>query len=295
MNTQTLAPMITPWSEIQRLLRPWRVRIAFIVVSILLFEAVAVVPPLLIQRIVDEHLLPGQPAGILTLALLYLAAIVLAESMHFGITYLTTWVAQRALRNLRVDLFSHLQRLPLEYFDLTPLGDAISRCTSDVETVDTLFSTGVSGLLLRLVQLVVALAAMFALSPRLALLALLLLPPLAVATRFFQRHIRDAERARRQAIGVVNIYLQETLAGVEVVRAFGREDALVARFRRALRDTVAAFWRAESYNMYYTPSLTVLVALWTRFQLMLAISWGVLVTPSRHEQGRRLPDRPRLA
>jgi ATP-binding cassette, subfamily B, multidrug efflux pump len=280
MNTQTLAPMITPWSEIQRLLRPWRVRIAFIVVSILLFEAVAVVPPLLIQRIVDEHLLPGQPAGILTLALLYLAAIVLAESMHFGITYLTTWVAQRALRNLRVDLFSHLQRLPLEYFDLTPLGDAISRCTSDVETVDTLFSTGVSGLLLRLVQLVVALAAMFALSPRLALLALLLLPPLAVATRFFQRHIRDAERARRQAIGVVNIYLQETLAGVEVVRAFGREDALVARFRRALRDTVAAFWRAESYNMYYTPSLTVLVALCVALLLWsgaggLGQAWGL--------------------
>ncbi|MGC9396979.1 MAG: ABC transporter ATP-binding protein [Anaerolineae bacterium] len=280
MNTPVVGSRITAWSEIRRLLRPWRVHIAVIAVSILVFEALAVIPSLLMQRIVDEHLLLGLADGILPLALFYLAATVLAETMHFGITYLTAWVAQRALRALRVDLFAHLLRLPLAYYDRTPLGDAISRCTADVETVDTLFSTGVSSLLLRLVQLVVAFVAMLSLSPRLALLALLLLPPLALATRFFQIHIRDAERERRKAIGLLNVYLQETLAGVEVVRAFGREETLLTRFRRALRDTLAAFWRAESYNMYYTPSLTVLVALCVALLLWsgtggLGQAWGL--------------------
>jgi ATP-binding cassette subfamily B multidrug efflux pump len=181
-----------------------------------------------------------------------------------------------------VRLFAHLQRLPLSYYDRTSLGDVISRCTADVEAVDTLFATGVSNLLLRLVQLVTAFAAMMSLSPRLALLALLLLPPLALVTRFFQVHIRDAERGRRKAIGLLNVYLQETLSGVEVVRAFGREEAFVARFRRALRETVAAFWRAESYNMYYTPSLTVLVALCVALLLWggaggLGQTWGLSV------------------
>jgi ATP-binding cassette subfamily B multidrug efflux pump len=245
-----------------------------------MFEGLVVVPPLLLQRIVDEHLTPGLPAGILTLALLYLAATVLAESVNAGVSYLTAWVAQHALRNLRVDLFAHLQRLPLDYHDRTPLGDVISRCTADVETVDTLFTTGVSGLLLRLVQLITAFAAMVSLSPRLALLALLLLPPLALATRFFQVHIRDAERERRKAIGLLNVYLQETLSGVEVVRAFSREETMVARFRHALRETVAAFWRAESYNMYYAPSLTVLVALCVALLLWsgtggLGQAWGL--------------------
>jgi ATP-binding cassette subfamily B protein len=242
------------------LLAPWRGRIAFIALGVLAFEGLAIVPPLLLQRIVDEHLTPGRPAGILPLALLYLAATVLAEGANFGVSYLTAWVAQRALRDLRVDLFARLLRLPLDYHDRTPVGDVISRCTADVETVDTLFTTGVSSLLLRLVQLVTTFAAMVSLNARLALFAVLLLPPLALATRFFQIHIRDAERDRRRAVGGLNTTLQETLSGVEVVRAFGCEEAMLARFRRALREVVAAFWRAESYNMYYTPSLTVLVA-----------------------------------
>ncbi len=280
MNTQAASSPITAWSVVRRLLRPWRLQIAVIAGGVLLFEALAVIPPLLLQRIVDEHLTPGLPAGILTLALVYLAATVLAEAMNFGISYLTAWVAQHALRTLRVDLFAHLQRLPLEYYDRTPLGDVISRCTADVETVDTLFSTGVSSLLLRLAQLLTAFAAMVSLSPRLALLALLLLPPLALATRFFQIHIRDAERERRKAIGLLNVYLQETLSGVEVVRASGREESLLTRFRRALRDTVATFWRSESYNMYYTPSLTVLVALCVALLLWsgtggLGQAWGL--------------------
>lgn len=261
MTAQVPSTRVTAWGEVRRLLYPWRGRIILIVLCVLLFEALATVPPLLVQRIVDEHLTPGLPGGILVLALLYLGATVLAEGVQFGVAYLTAWVAQHALRDLRVRLFAHLQRLPVSYYDRTPLGDAISRCTADVEAVDTLFATGVSNLLLRLVQLITAFAAMASLSLRLALLALLLIPPLALATRFFQVRIRDAERGRRKAIGLLNVYLQETFSGVEVVRAFGREETLVARFRRALRETVAAFWRSESYNMYYTPSLTVLVAL----------------------------------
>ena len=246
----------------------------------LLTEAFAVIPSLLIQRVVDEHLTPGIHEGVLALALLYLGATAAAQGMDFLAAYLTARVAQGALRDLRVRLFSHLQRLPLSYYDRTPLGDAISRCTADVETVDTLFTTGVSQLITRLVQLVAAAAAMAVLSPRLSLLALLLLPPLALITRFFQVHIRDAERDRRRAIGLLNVQLQETLGGVEVVRAFGREDAFVNRFRLALRETLAAYKRALSYNVFYAPLLTVLVASSVAFFLWagaggLGRDWGL--------------------
>ena len=261
MKAQTVSPSISTWGEVRRLLHPWRGQILLITLSVLIFEGLSVIPPLLLQRIIDEHLVPGLPTGILILALLYLAATVLAELVNFGVTYLTAWVAQHALCNLRVDLFAHLQRLPLVYYDHTPLGDVISRCTADVDTVDTLFTNGVSNLLLRLVQLITTFTAMVLLSPRLSILSALLLPPLALATRFFQSHIRDAERQRLKAIGLLNVYLQETFSGMEVIRAFNREETMIARFRRTLRETVVAFWKSESYNMYYTPSLTVLVAL----------------------------------
>ncbi len=154
-----------------------------------------------------------------------------------------------------------------------------------METVDTLFTTGVANLVTRLAQLATAAVAMFALSPALSLLAVALLPPLALVTRFFQVHIRDAERERRRAIGLLNTQLQETLSGVEVVRAYHQEGHVLLRFRRALRETVRAYGKALSYNVFYTPLLTVLVAVCVALLLWagtgglgreLAISIGTL-------------------
>lgn len=268
------------WRELRALVRPRRGLIVVIAVCVLLTEAFAVVPALLMKRIVDDHLTLGIQEGILVLALLYLGAMAVAQGMDFVVTYLTARVAQGALRDLRVRLFAHLLRLPLAYYDQTPLGDVISRCTTDVETVDTLFTTGVSRLITRLVQLLVAAAAMAALSPRLTLPSLLLIPPLALITRFFQVNIRAAERERRQAIGLLNVHLQETLGGVEVVRAFGRENAFVIRFGLALRETVRAYGRSLSFNVFYTPLLTVLVALSVALLLWLGAgglgqNWGL--------------------
>ena len=258
--TAAQAGKASAWREVRALLRPWRALIVLISVAVLLAEAFAVIPPLLMQRIIDDHLTVGVSNGVLALAVLFLAATVAARGMDFVVIYLTAYVAQSGLRDLRVRLFAHLQRLPLSYYDHTPQGDAISRCTADVDTVDTLFTSGVANLITRLAQLATASVAMFVLSPPLSLLALALLPPLALVTRFFQVHIRDAERERRRAIGMLNIQLQEELSGVEVVRAFRQEERLVLRFRRALRETVRAYGRALSYNVFYTPLLTVLVA-----------------------------------
>ncbi len=126
--TQAL-PKITAWRELRALVRPWRGLIAIIAVCVLLTEAFAVVPSLLIKRIVDEHLTPGVREGLLALALLYLGATALAQGMDLIVTYLTARVSQGSLRDLRVRLLAHLQRLPLRYYDHTPLGDVISRCT----------------------------------------------------------------------------------------------------------------------------------------------------------------------
>jgi ATP-binding cassette subfamily B protein len=258
-----------PRHRLRELLYPYRVLIAVITGCLLLAEAFAVVPPLLMQRLIDDHLAVGVQRGVLALALLYLGARAAAEGLDFVVTYLTAHVSQNTLRDLRVRLFAHLQRLPLSYYDHTPLGDAISRCTADVDTVDTLFTTGVSRLIARLMQLITALAAMVILSPLLALFALLLIPPLALVTRFFQVRIRDAERERRRVIGMLNVHLHETLGGVEVVRAFGHEESFVARFRIALRDGLDAYRRALSYNVFYTPLLTVLVAAGVAFLLWI--------------------------
>ena len=270
------------WAHVASILRPWRGTLALVALSVLLAKALELAPPLLIQRIVDDHLTPRVPAGLLSLGALYLAATVAAQLMNAVAIYLTAIAAQGALHSVRVRLVSHLQRLPLSYYEQTPLGDVISRCTADVETVDTLFSTGVIALVANLVSLLAAAVAMVALSRPLTLIALLVVPPLVIITRWFQVRVRAAERRNRRAVGLLNTHLQETLGGVEVIRAFGREATFIARFRLALREALAAFNRATVYSAIYSPTMALLSALMIALLLRLgtgggAASWGISI------------------
>ena len=246
------------WRQLAALVRPSKpmlIRIAFLVLLGALCE---LLPPVLMRWIVDDHLALGLREGLLELGLLYLAAIAVGQGLAFVYGYLAATVAQRLLSDLRVRLFDHLQHLPASYFDARPLGDAISRCTADVDTLDTLFTSGVATLVANLFRLVTITVAMFVLSPLLTLAAALAVPPLVVITRFFQVRIRDAERASRKAVGEMNTHLQETLRGVEVIQAFNREASFVARFRQVLQRVLQAANRSTIYASFYPP-LTALM------------------------------------
>jgi len=266
-----------PLSELWAMLTPWRGLLALVGLSVLLGALLELVPPLLVKQLVDEHLTLSRSEGLLWIAALYLGATAAVQAMGFLSEYLTAAVAQGVLRRLRVHLFAHLQMLPLSYYDRTPLGDTISRCTADVDTVSTLFTTATGGavasaagvasgtsgatVLLGVVRLATIATAMVALSPWLSLVAALAAVPVGLVTRYFQVRVRDAERASRRAVGLQNTHLQETLGGVEVIRALGREAAFIARFRAALHDGLAAYNRATVYSALYVPLMVLLSAL----------------------------------
>jgi ATP-binding cassette subfamily B multidrug efflux pump len=240
-------------NQLGALIRPWKRILLVIAVLVLAGALFELLPPVLIRWIVDDHLTVGKSDGLLTLALLYLGAMALGQGLSFGSGYLAATVAQRVLSNLRVRLFDHLQRLPASYFDHTPLGDAISRCTADVDTLDTMFTRGVATLVANLFRLIAIAAAMIVLSPILSLAAAVSLPPLILITRYFQVRIRDAERASRKAVAEMNTHLQETLRGVEVIQAFKREANFVDRFRLVLQRVVHVSNRSTVYASLYPP------------------------------------------
>src|SRR6267142_6073720 len=208
-------------SQLGAMLKPWRWWLALVGISVLLGAVLELAPPLLVQRIVDGPLALGRSVGLHWIAVLYLAATAAVQVMGFLTEYLTATIAQGVLRRLRVRLFSHLLTLPLSYYDRTPLGDTISRCTADVETVSTLFTTAAAGgavassgggqggtsgatVLMGVVRLGTIAAAMVALSPLLSLVAALTVVPVVLVTRYFQVRVRDAERASREAVGLQN-------------------------------------------------------------------------------------------
>ncbi|HEX9872490.1 MAG TPA: ABC transporter transmembrane domain-containing protein, partial [Candidatus Tectomicrobia bacterium] len=130
-----------PLSQLWAMLKPWRWWLALVGVWVLLGAVLELAPPLLVQKIVDGPLTLGRPEGLLFIAALYLGATAAVQVMGFLTEYLTATIAQDVLRRLRVRLFSHFLTLPMSYYDRTPLGDTISRCTADVDTVSTLFTT----------------------------------------------------------------------------------------------------------------------------------------------------------
>jgi ATP-binding cassette, subfamily B, multidrug efflux pump len=268
--------------QLGELTRPWWLQLAFVAVLVVLAAVVQLAPPLIVRSIVDDHLATGNSQGLLLLALLFLVAATGAQALAFAYTYLAAVIAQSVLNTLRVRLFAQYQRLPISYYDQTPLGDAISRCTADIETVDTLFSSGVSTLVANLVLVATTGIAMLLLSPPLALVAALVLPVLFAITRFFQVRTRAAERWSRIAVGAMNAELQESLSGMEVIRAFARDGVFIQRFRRTLRAALLAYNRSTVYSALYTPIMAVLAGavtallLWAGTRDELA-AWGISV------------------
>jgi len=269
-------------AQLHWLLAPQRWLLLIIAASVLAGAALEVLPPLIVRQVVDEHLAVGQAGGLLRLGLIYLLIVAGQQGLGAASAYATAVAAQRALRDLRLRLFAHLQRLPVGYFDTTPLGDTISRCTADIDTIDRLFSSGIANLVADLARLLTITLAMLLLSPTLTLLAALAVPPLLWCTRWFQRRVLAAERAQRRAVGELNTALAETLGGAEVIHAFGREHYFVQRFRGALQATLDAYLEATRYAAIYTPlmvllaSVIVALLLWAGSEAALA-GWGLSI------------------
>ena len=255
---QLAAPREPLGSRFADLVRPRQRMFVVIAALVLLGALFELLPPVLIRWIIDDHLAVGNGEGLFVLALAYLAATAFGQGLAFVYGYLAATVAQDVLATLRVQLFGHLQRLPASYFDRTPLGDAISRCTADIDTLDTVFTSGVAALVANLVRLLTIAAAMIILSPMLSLAAAVVLPPLIIITRYFQLRIRDAERANRRAVSEMNTHLQEALRGVEVIQAFRRESSVVARFRQVLARLLRASNRSTLYSSFYPPVTALL-------------------------------------
>lgn len=257
------------WREIRLLVRPHRRLLVTVALFVIVAAAAGVIPPLIVRHVVNMNLLPKRTAGLLAAGALYLAAIGVTALFGFAYSYLAAVVAQRSITSLRARLFAHLAALPVSYLDSTPIGDTISRATADVETIDTLFTDGITTLVGQLFTLVAVVVAMVLLSPFLSVVSLAVVPPLALLSRSVQRRVRDAERATRLAVGDLNTQLSEAVGGSETIRSFRQESAFVARFRRSLRACLLVQERSIRYGAYFTPitgllsSVAIAALLWT--------------------------------
>src|SRR5438132_5735576 len=218
-------------AELARLAKPYKVRTTFSVVSLLAATATALAPPFLAKYAVDDGIRRHDLGKLWWIVGAFVLAGFLNWGMSYVQTYLTGWVGERILADLRVGLFRHLQRLSLGFYERTRAGVIISRLTNDVEAIDQLVTDGVTSLVQNTLTLVGTAILLFILDWRLALATLAVVPLMAVATGIFRVRSTRAYRAVRERLGLVTATLAEDIAGMRVVQAFTRERAHVKRFR----------------------------------------------------------------
>ncbi len=226
--------------------------------------------PWLIGRAIDLYILEGDAAG-LTRTMLYLLAIyALGTVASRGQVYGIGAVAQRLLASLRARIFDRLQHLPLRFFDRRPVGDLMSRVTNDVDTLNQLFSQGLTQLLGSIFSLVGILVAMLVLQWNLALACFAVIPIMLLTTAFFARRAREAFRLTRVTVGDVSAGLQEDIVGVREAQAFNRTERNIARFRERNAANRDANVQAVAITSAFSPAIDVLSTLATA----LVIGYG---------------------
>ena len=243
-----------------RYARPYAPAIVAAVVLLLVEAALALVGPALTLRALDTAIPHRDTALLATLGLIYAGALLLSFAGEYTQTVLATWIGQRVMSDLRRQLFAHLQRLPVRFFDRQPVGRLVTRVTSDVETLNELFSSGVVTVVGDLATLVAVSIMMLAINWHLALVAFAVLPAMAGVVAFFRRSMRQAFRDIRTTVATLNAYLQEQLSGVRVVQLFNRQRATTARFADVNREVLEANLRSITLYALFFPVVEFLTA-----------------------------------
>jgi len=241
--------------------RPYRPLVAGALVLIAIEAGMQLVGPLLTRWVIDRAL-PAKDTGLLVkVAFAYSVMLLVQFGAAYGETILTNLLGQRVMRDLRAQLFARLQRLPIAYFDRTPVGRLVTRVTSDVEALNELFTSGVVAGLGDLFTLLAISVVMLWVDWRLALASFTVIPLVILASRVFQASVRSSYRDIRTRLARLNAFLQERLAGVRIVQLFGREHSEIGRFDGLNRAHLDAHLKSVTVYALYFPVIEFLTTL----------------------------------
>ena len=287
-------------------LRPYRAQVLVALVAIILKAGADVLGPYLTKVAIDkylanrtashswlDHYLSSQPmTGIAQIAAIYLGLLLGSFLLEFTQTYIMQWAGQKVMFDLRAEIFRHLQRLHIAFYDRNPVGRLVTRVTSDVDALNEMFTAGVVSIFEDIFVLVGIVAIMLNMSWRLALITFAVLPIIAYATGKFRKAVRESYRRIRIAIAKINAYLQEHVTGIVVLQLFNREKRSYEKFEKINRTHMDAFKDAILAHAIYYPVVEALSAtaiacvIWFGGNQVIrsTVSLGVLVAFMQYAQ-----------
>nr|MBC7613979.1 ABC transporter ATP-binding protein [Pseudopedobacter sp.] len=258
------------WGLLKRIFRyarPYRSKFFWSVFLTLSVAGIAPIRPLLIQKTLDQYVFFNDTSGLLNMTILMIVLLLLQTFIQYFQTFLTNSLGQSVIKDLRIDVFNHVTKLRLKYFDKTPIGQLITRTVSDLETIADIFSEGLISIIGDSLTVITIIGVMLYQDWRLTLVVLIPMPILMLATYIFKEAIKVAFQQVRTQISLLNTFLQEHISGVSIIQYFAREDQEFRKF-----DDINAKHRDAHIrsNWYYSIFFPVV-------EIISAISIGLLV------------------
>ncbi|RVT98252.1 ABC transporter ATP-binding protein [Mucilaginibacter limnophilus] len=247
--------------RVMHYVKPFKVTFAISVFLTIFLAVIALVQPVLIEKTLDDYIIPGNYNGLIIMVSLMLGQLALQTVAQYYQTYLTSVLGQSVIRDLRIDVFNHVTSLRLKYFDRTPIGVLITRTVSDLETIADIFAEGLISIMGDMLLLLSIIGYMLWLDWRLALITLIPMPLLLMSTSIFQRAIKSAFQDVRTQVAHLNTFLQEHISGMSVIKYFAREEQEFRKFNAVNKKHRDANIRSNwSYSIFF-PVIEILFAI----------------------------------
>ena len=244
-----------------RYLYPYRWTVITSVLLLLVVSGLRLVGPYLTKIAIDQHITPGKYEGLTNIAILFFCVLVFQLAFSFVQTYLMNWTGQKIMYDLRMAIFSHIQRLHMGHFDRNPVGRLITRMTSDVDVLNELFTAGVISIFGDLFSLIGIVIVMIWLNWKLALVSFSVIPLLFLATIIFKIKVRSSYRQVRGCVAKINTFLQENITGMSVVQIFVQENRKFKEFEKRNSEHLQANLQSIFYYAVFYPVVNLIGAL----------------------------------
>jgi ATP-binding cassette subfamily B multidrug efflux pump len=254
---------ILDWSVLRRLMKfvtPYKLKFYLLVFLTIGIGVLSPLRPFLIQYTLDHDVASGDYSAMLRMMIVLFVLLVVQSVAQYAHTYISGWMGQQIIRDLRTKLYQHLVNLRLKFFDKTPIGRLVTRTISDVETLADVFSEGLAAMIGDLLQIIFILGFMFYQDWRLALLSLSTFPLLLISTYVFKEKIKVAFNDVRNAVANLNTFVQEHITGMNIVQIFASEKREFEKFKEINNEHKHANLRSVLYYSVYFPVAEIISA-----------------------------------
>jgi len=248
--------------------KPYKSKLYWVIISLITLSIFAAIRPYMIEVVVDKYISRKISDGLVFFISLMGIVLLLEIISQFAFTYISSWLGQNIIKDIRQELFHKMLRFRLKFFDNEPIGKLVTRNVSDIESIASIFSQGLFMIVGDVLKMIVVLIIMVYMNWKLSIIVILAMPILVFATRIFQKHMKTAFEEVRAQIANLNTFVQERVTGMKIVQLFNREEIEYQKFEAINKKHNDAWQKNILYNSIFFPIADIISQLTLGFVIM---------------------------